>query len=435
MNKRLLAMAGAIAIAGASLTACGKDSTETASTTAAGPLSVWVDAARVPAVEAFQKAHPDIKLEVNNISNTGGSSGLKQQFALFNQSKQGWPDVIFFGSIDDIAWAANSKIDYAKNLEGVLPDDLLKGFSDAAQAPCTQGEGTVCLRNDQAQDVLWYNKSLFDQWGYSPPKTWKEYEELSLEIAEKHPGYYTGLLGDALTTNRYLWASGCPTNEIVKGEEIRIKLDDPECTRVVTMLDKLLDAGALSTGGAFDSDVAQNVGPKLAMIQAATWWGAYMFRDTFKVPAGQMAVAPPLTWDGEAGTGNEGGGLWVMSKHIEEGKVANASTFLKFIVSDPAYQVEQSPTFPAFEGVQQAWLDKQAAEGYVANAKEFGSVFVEAGKVVRPYSLLEYNTGDVWTQTVVPELIKKKSVSDAWGTFGQHLVNEAKTLGYSVVTS
>ncbi|MFV0463786.1 MAG: ABC transporter substrate-binding protein [Nostocoides sp.] len=437
MNKRLLATVGATAILGGVLSACSgtSESGGGASSADAGPLTVWVDAARVPAVEAFQKAHPEVKIEVNNISNTGGSSGLKQQFALFNQAKEGWPDVIFFGGIDDIAWAASSEIDYAKQLEGVIDQSVLDGYTKAAQAPCTQGKGTVCLRNDQAQDVLWYNKKLFDQWGYTVPTTWAQYEDLSLKIATEHPGYYTGLVGDALSTNRYLWASGCPTNELIEGKKIRIATGDAKCTRVVNMLDKLISAGVVSAGGAFDSDVATKVGPKLVMNQAATWWGAYMFRDTFKVPAGEMAVAPPLTWDGEAGTGNEGGGLWVMSSHIADAKVEAAKTVMQFMVSDPAYAVEIGPTFPAYGGVQQAWLDKQAKDGYVANPADMATVFIDAGKVVRPYSLLQYNTGDIWTQTVVPELLKKTPLSKAWNTFSDHLVNEAKTLGYEVTTN
>ncbi len=77
---------------------------------------VWVDAPRVPAAEAFQKAYPDIQIEINAIPGNVGSTDLQQKFALFNQAGSGWPDAIFFPSNDDIAWATSAKINYARDL-------------------------------------------------------------------------------------------------------------------------------------------------------------------------------------------------------------------------------------------------------------------------------------------------------------------------------
>jgi hypothetical protein len=46
-----------------------------------------------------------------------------------------------------------------------------------------------------------------------------------------------------------------------------------------------------------------------------------------------------------------------------------------------------------------------------------------------------YNTGSVWTETVAPALVSGKSFGDAWTAFGTDLLNQAKSQGYTVVTS
>ena len=48
--------------------------------------------------------------------------------------------------------------------------------------------------------------------GYTVPKTWEEYGDLAVKIAKEHPGKISGFTGDAYAPDRYLWASGCPTN-------------------------------------------------------------------------------------------------------------------------------------------------------------------------------------------------------------------------------
>ena len=96
-------------------------------TDSGGAITVWVDPPRVPAAEAFKKAHPEIDITINQIDGTVGGKTLQQQFAQFNQAGKGWPDAIFFPSNDDIAWATGAQIDYAADLTDLLPD-VIKGY-------------------------------------------------------------------------------------------------------------------------------------------------------------------------------------------------------------------------------------------------------------------------------------------------------------------
>jgi multiple sugar transport system substrate-binding protein len=49
-----------------------------------------------------------------------------------------------------------------------------------------------------------------------------------------------------------------------------------------------------------------------------------------------------------------------------------------------------------------------------------------------PYSYMLYDTGSVWTEKVSPTLIAGGSMQDAIEAFGEELVNQAKSVGYTV---
>jgi multiple sugar transport system substrate-binding protein len=323
---------GLLAACGSSGGGAGADVKQTDS---GGAITVWVDPPRVPAAKAFQKAHPEIKVTLNQIDGTVGGKSLQQQFAQFNQAGKGWPDAIFFPSNDDIAWAAGAQVNFTADLTELVPD-VIKGYEDAVIAPCKIDGKIRCLRNDAAPDIFWYNKAFFTQNGYQVPKTWEEYGDLAVRIAKEHPGKLSGFTGDAYAPDRYLWASGCPTNARKSETEVHLDLTDQKCVRAKELLAKLVQAKAVSTVGIFDADAAK-VGKDLVMSPGAAWWGDYLFRQSWKVPAGQMTGVAPLTWKGEdkPATGNEGGGLWGFSRHITGKQLENTLTFAKFVATDP----------------------------------------------------------------------------------------------------
>ena len=419
-----------------SLAACGGSSGSSdggKQTDSGGAITVWVDPPRVPAAEAFKKANPEIDIKINQIDGTVGGKSLQQQFAQFNQAKKGWPDAIFFPSNDDIAWATGKQIDWAADLTDLLPD-VIKGYDPAVIEPCNI-DGTIrCLRNDAAPDVFWYNKKFFDDNGYQAPKTWEEYGDLAVKIAKEHPGKVSGFTGDAYAPDRYLWASGCPTNDRKSETSVHIDLNDPKCQRAKKLLSTLVDGKSVSPLGIFDADAAK-VGKELVMSPGAAWWGDYLFNQTWKIPAGQMTAIEPLMWDGESkpATGDEGGGLWGVSNHIKGKQLKNTLKFAKFVATDPAWQVELSTGLPAYGPVQDDWAAKQAKANYFADNDTTFAAMKAAITYVQPdHAYMLYNTGSVWTETVASALVSGSSVDKAWSAFEKELTNQAKAMGYTV---
>ena len=435
-TTRFLTAGVALAATALLMAGCASGGTTTtggAQTDSGGKITVWVDPPRVPAAEAFKEAYPDIEIDIVQIDGTVGGQTVRQAFANFDSAGKGWPDAIFFPSNDDIAWATNSTSNYAADLGELMPDTI-EGYDPAVISFCDIDGAIRCLRNDAAPDVFWYNKAFFDEKGYTVPTTWEEYGELSVKIAQENPGKISGFLGDAYAVNRYLQAAGCPTNDRVSESEAHIDLSDPNCVRATELLDQMQAGGALSTQGIFDGDAAE-AGANLVMSPGAVWWGNYLFRDTWKIPAGQMTAVAPLKWDGESkpSTGNEGGGLWGVSSHITGKQLENTLTFAKFVATDPRWQVDLSTGLPGYGPVQEDWLAKIADDAYFADVATTQDAFKSALGVVQPYSYMLYDTGSVWTQTVPSTLIGGGSATDAIKAFGDELVNQAKSVGYTVV--
>lgn len=435
LGKKHAAAAATVA-ALLALTACGGSAggAAPAQTDSGGEITVWVDPPRVPAAEAFQQAHPEIPIKVNQIEGTVGGKSLQQQFAQFNQAGQGWPDAIFFPSNDDIAWASGKQINYTADLTNLLPD-VIDGYEDAVIAPCNIDGQIRCLRNDAAPDVFWYNKAFFDANGYTVPTTWEEYGRLAVQIAQAHPEAVSGFTGDAYAPDRYLWASGCPTNDRRSETEVHIDLNDPKCQRAKDLLSTLVAGKAVSSLGIFDADAA-TVGKNLVMSPGAAWWGDYLFNQTWQIPAGQMTAVEPLTWEGESApaTGNEGGGLWGVSNHITGKQLENTLVFARFVATDPAWQVELSTGLPAYGPVQDAWAAKQSETNYFAdNDTTFAAMKAAIGHVQPDHAYMLFNTGSVWTETIAPALVSGQSVDEAWSAFDAELNNQAKAIGYTVV--
>jgi ABC-type glycerol-3-phosphate transport system substrate-binding protein len=181
-RRRAFAAAGLAAIVAVAIAACGGGSSSSSASPVkdgftqapqtSGPLTVWVDSTRVPAARAYQKAHPDVKLNVVTYDgDANGSNFLQTKIDLFNRTGKGWPDVVFSTQQNETTWAVSAG--YSAPLsEGLIPQSTLSNFATGSLSVCTVNGKVYCLRNDLAQTVLWYNAALMKKWGYQVPTTW-----------------------------------------------------------------------------------------------------------------------------------------------------------------------------------------------------------------------------------------------------------------------
>lgn len=455
-----LAAATALALVGCGATGSGATSSSSASPTSssAGPaasgaaagsstapaintpaqdagaaVTVWVDSTRMDAVKAFQAANSKVKLNVVTYDgNANGSNTFKTKMQLLDKAGSGWPDVVFTTDNNSAAWgSAQGTGDLAPVTQGLIPAATLSKFAKGALDVCTINGVAYCLRNDLAQNVLWYNKKLMGQFGYTVPTTWEEYQTLAAKVAKDHPGYIMGTAGDAWTPELYMWGSECPANNVTGATAIKVDTSDPKCVRAAKMIDSMVANKTMSMLSLFGPDFVAQQGAKVLMLPGPSWYGGAVFQGTIKTPKGEIAVAPPLHWADQNPpvTGNVGGGAWWISSHSKN--IAAAAAFATWVTTDDGYQVKVAPGYPAYAPAAAKWIAKQQASGYWANDIS-APIIAAAGQVWSGWGSAQFSQESVWSKTVLAGQSSGKTVESLLPAWQTAIEQQAKIFGYTV---
>jgi ABC-type glycerol-3-phosphate transport system substrate-binding protein len=398
-----------------------------------GPLVVWVDSTRVPAAQAYQKAHPDVKLDIVTYDgDANGSNSLQTKVSLYDRTGSGWPDVVFSAENNEIAWAQPAGFT-APLSKGLIPDSVLSNFSSGALAPCTVDGTVYCLRNDLAPTLLWYNAPLMKQWGYQVPTTWPQYEQIGQEVARQHPGYIVGAAGDTFTPEIYMWASQCQANGITGIRSVTVNVTSSECQRMASLLDTLLADKSMSKLSVFSSAFDKQEQGKVLMMPGPVWYTGAIFNTTsgLNTPKGLLAAAPMPQWPGTtpSTTGNVGGGLWLLSAHSAH--LAEAVSFLEWVTTNDAYQADMAPGLPAYAPAASKWLANQQNSGYFAN-NIVPVIQQTAGQVWQGWGYGKFSQEAIWASTVTPGITSGKAIVSMLPSWQTAITNYATAAGYQV---
>lgn len=448
MNRKVLrglALAGVAAVGLTALTACsapsasggnGKYGFDAVEQDKGSKITVWVDAAREPLAKAFQEANPDVPISIETYDgNAGGSGSFQTKVALFDQSGEGWPDVVFSTQTNDASWAAkesNGMQAYAAPLnKGLLSDDFLAGFTDGANDPMTVDDTVYGLRNDLAPVVLWYNQKLLDEFGYDIPTTWEEYEDLGEKLSSEHPGYILGSVGDSFVgTYVYYWGAEAPIFQL-DGDKFTSDFKDEKSVAMTDMLDRMIADGSLVQDSVFSGSFVDKYADKVVAMPGPAWYAGALFQnpDSLNNAPGDIGAADPLHWaDGDKTTGNVGGGVWYGSSHSKN--LAAVSTFLEFVTSSDK-AAELASGLPAYDSAASTWLDSQASSGYFAgDFKE--AVKTAASSVWDGWGFPSFSPETAYAKVVVPALAEGKTIADVVPDWHEQILNEAQVQGYTV---
>jgi ABC-type glycerol-3-phosphate transport system substrate-binding protein len=432
----LAVVAAALAVAGCSTSSPGGGSAGSASPgKVGGELTIWVDSVRLPAAQAYAKAHPNVHANIVTYDGDGnGATTLQTKIQLWNRTRKGWPDVIFSEQVNDPVWMAQRPFDFAAPVKDLIPANLLSQWPAASTAQCTVNGTQYCVQDNLAQVVLWVNKKLMDQFHYTVPATWQEWAALGDKVAREHPGYIVGNMGESFSHWIYLWGNQCPLQQL-RGDTLLINSADSHCTRVASMLDPLLANGAVPPLSAFTPDFAKKYGgaeDKILLMPGPAWFGQALFDQTLHVPAKQITAAPPLRWGSETPvtTGQVGGGPWIISRHS-----ANLTTAADFVVwATTVYNptgADVRPGYPAYAPAATRWLQIQADNPYFA-ADPGPALQAAASQIWSGWNLVTFPDQPVWSNTVVTQLVAGKSLSSLLGPLGTALGQAAQAAGYAV---
>jgi ABC-type glycerol-3-phosphate transport system substrate-binding protein len=399
-------------------------------------ITVWVDSDRTKAAESFQKANPDVPIKVVTYDGSAnGSNSFRTKMQLFDRANSGWPDVVFSTQNNDAAWASqgsNGKQAFAAVLNGgLVPRSTLDNFTSGSLNPCTVDGKVYCLRNDLAQVVLWYNKTLLDQFGYSVPTTWQEYQALGERVAREHAGYIVGSVGDPWTPEIYFWGAKCQANGVTGPTSVTVNTTSPECKRMASLLDTLIKNGTAPNISVFTPEFVQKYANKVLLMPGPAWYAGAIFNNpqSLNVPKGQLGVAAPLPWKGEdAATGNVGGGTWFISSHSTNLKAAEK--FVEFVTTADDYQVNLAPGYPAYAPAADKWIKKQESSGYYAT--DLVAVVKAGTEIWSGWGSGVFSQEAIWAKTVTPAIAGGKNIVDVLPDWGTAIKNQAQVDGYTV---
>lgn len=164
----------------------------------------------------------------------------------------------------------------AKNLEGtVIKDTLYPGVL----APGTFGDKLAAVNYVLTVFAMWYSASLFEQNGWTVPKTWEEM--LALGEKAKAQGKYLFCWGKEAATYYLEMAIASAIKE--GGDEVRLALDNlkencwshPAVQSVLAAMEKIIKAGYMKPGGSgttFTAAQAQWIHDGAALLYPSGSW-------------------------------------------------------------------------------------------------------------------------------------------------------------------
>jgi len=130
-------------------------------------LNVWSDTARLSLFAAYDEQHDTVTLNVVTVE----PNDLLAKLQLGMQSSTEVPDVIFMSDIGYTAQLATRGSNYLMDLTGKVTDAKLAEFYPNANSPCYVNGKLLCLRNDLAHMIVWYDEPLMTELGQTVPKT------------------------------------------------------------------------------------------------------------------------------------------------------------------------------------------------------------------------------------------------------------------------
>lgn len=396
------------------------------------PIVIWIDPVREPAVLTYQELFPDRPISFEFVDRVE----FPAQVLLFNTAGEGWPDVIF-AEPELLAQAADAQHDYPLDLSGYVSAEVLDGFYPGGMSPCIDGDRILCLRNDIAHMVMWYNAPLLDELGLELPETWEEYEAIGEQIAADRPGTLVGACGDEQCLDTYFWPSQCPVQRLDGRGGIFTDLTDSRCVRAANMVDNLLGLGVLSKVSPFDPGFVEKIrNGEWLFFPAANWYGEFVFggqEDSlyYQTAENQLGVGLLPRWSDSdtAWVGARGGAAWAVSRHSDNPDAAYH--FVEWVTTADEYQ-GSAGGFPAYQPAAATW-ESNIADKPLYTENPFPTISAAAEFLDPSWGTVRYSYLATFTDVVITEVQAGRTVLGALGELERQLKELQELNGYTLL--
>lgn len=370
----------AVALSGAmvlGLSACSSSGDQGSSDSGDGSLSghlvfqIWDGGQKSgmeQIAEAYMEDHPDVTIEVQAL-------GWDEYWTKLEASATS-------NSLPDIFWMhSNQMYKYAD--AGVLADctDIVdeSNYSEAAIEKAKGSDGKIYgVPKDKDTIALVYNKEIFDQAGLEYPNadwTWDDLVSASETIYEKTGKYgYMAYAHDQIGYWNFVYQNG---GSILNEDGTVAEYTEPATADAIKFYVGLQDNDWCPTQEQFANAGASDLffSGQGAMYYAGNWDFANLCA-TYPEMNGKWDVAVlPKCPDPESGDGD---GRAVISNSVSYATGAEganhelAMDFLEFLGSEEGQRIqgESGVAIPAYNGLEDTWVQTFANQGYDLNMAE-----------------------------------------------------------------
>ncbi len=438
--RRIVVVAASALTVGLALAGCGGGGTPSAAPGGSadeleaaleegGTITYWSWTPSAEAqVAAFEKEYPNVDVKLVN-AGTNTEEYTKLQNAITAGS--GAPDVaqVEYYAIPQFA-LSESLVDLAPYGFGDLKDQYTPGPWGAV----TVGDAVYGLPQDSGPMAMFYNATVFDEYGIEVPTTYDEYVAAAEKLHEADPNaYITSDTGDAGFATSMIWqAGGRPFS--ADGTNVSIDLQDEGSKKWADSWNRLVEQDLLATTPGWSDEWYRALGDGTIATLLTGAWMPGVLESSVPEASGDWRVAPMPTYDGTPVTAENGGGGQVVLKQSKN--PALAAAFLKWLNADPA-SIE---VFLASGGFPATTADLQSDE-FLAKAPEYfggqkiNEVLVDAANTVpEGWQYLPYQVyaNSIFGDTVGQSYLDSGDLNGGLETWQQQLTDYGNQQGFTV---
>lgn len=379
------------------------------------------------AVKAFNKAHPDIKVEYQEVQ-PGAKGGYQKMLNAVQAGNAPCLAQVGYETLPSFA-AQGALTDVSKYANGDEGD-----FQEAAWKSVSLGDAVYGAPVDTGPMGLFYNKKVYDELDLKPPKTWDEYKTQAKKIHASDPKRYISSPYLNYDYAGLSWQTGASWFGI-NGDAWNVGLASKANQKVAGYWQGLVDDGLISKAPMYDQSWYSGIGSgNIATVVGAVWQAGVM-KGGAKDGSGDWGVAPMPQWEaGDTAVGNAGGSATAVLKGCESSKAA--WTFAHWLSTDrTAYGdlVDKASLYPAATALLD--LPQLKAKDEYFGGQKIYDVFAKAAPDINS----DWTWGPVMTKTTADlddALSKawsgKGTLKDALRTTQDKTVSELKNQGLKV---
>ncbi|WP_194908786.1 ABC transporter substrate-binding protein [Catenulispora rubra] len=368
------------------LTACGGSSSSSSSSSAAStpgrPVTItfwgWTRGSQQVA-DAFNASHHDVHVVFEQIpsGNAGGYAKISNAVKagnepdVFNVEYPMLPEYVSQGAVQDLT----SRI-----------SGLTSKFTPQSVQLTTFAGKDWALPLDADPQVFFYRKDVFTKYGIQVPTTWDQFRTAAQKLKAADPAarLATFFSDDPSTLEAMAWQAGAAWFG-TSGDAWKVGLRDAPTQKVAAYWQSLIADDLVRVQPYSSQAWSASLQNSQTVGYLGAAWSAGALKSAEPTQAGDWAVAPIPSWDGNPAGGMLGGSVFVVGKDSKN--VAAAVEFSQWATTTPQGMQARiasgiSSVYPADPALVPT--AKQAFNTTFYGGQDIFSVFSDASAAIKP---------------------------------------------------